>query len=176
MLRVQGDDHAGELGPLRFMDRQDIGQGDLVEITEVVLHLPTLEVHHHFLLNPVDRLDHPEVAVENITIIVVFGLNYPVPKAKRPTESLNFWAAVAGDKLFFDMPPVEHAEHFIVEVMKKAGVDPAVIYAFEKTGLMVTEANEHLISDNDRAEWEEVVLEYRDKHGDLPEDDDNEWF
>jgi hypothetical protein len=82
-----------------------------------------------------------------------------------------------GDNLFFDMPPLEHAEHFMVEAMKQAGVDPAVIYAFEKTGLLVTEANEHLISDVDRAEWEAAVLEYRAKHGEEPEKDDgNEWF
>ena len=82
-----------------------------------------------------------------------------------------------GDKLFFDMPPVEHAEHFIVEGMKKAGLDPAVIYAFEKTGLLLTETNEHLISDVDRAEWEAAVLEYRAKHGDgSEEDEENEWF
>jgi hypothetical protein len=82
-----------------------------------------------------------------------------------------------GDNLFFDMPPVEHAEHFIVEGMKKAGIDPGIIYAFEKTGLLVTEENEHLISDVDRAEWETAVLEYRAKHGDeSEEDDENEWF
>ena len=83
----------------------------------------------------------------------------------------------SGENLFFDMPPVEHAEHFIVEGMKKAGLDPAIIYAFEKTGLLVTEANEHLISDIDRAAWEAAVLEYRAKHGDeSEEDDENEWF
>jgi hypothetical protein len=82
-----------------------------------------------------------------------------------------------GDNLFFDMPPLEHVEHFMVEGMKQAGLDPAIIYAFEKTGLLVTEANEHLISDVDRAEWAAAVLEYRDKHGDESEDDEeNEWF
>ena len=82
-----------------------------------------------------------------------------------------------GDNLFFDMPPVEHAEHFIVEAMKKAGLDPAFIHAFEKTGLMMTEANKHLISDVDQAAWEDAVLEYRAKHGDeAGEDEENEWF
>lgn len=82
-----------------------------------------------------------------------------------------------GDNLFFDMPPLEHVEHIMVEGMKQAGLDPAVIYAFEKTGLLVTEANEHLIADKDRAEWEAAVLEYRAKHGDESgEDADNEWF
>jgi hypothetical protein len=32
------------------------------------------------------------------------------------------------DKLFFDMPPLEHVEHFMVEGMKQAGIDPAIIY------------------------------------------------
>ena len=83
-----------------------------------------------------------------------------------------------GDDLFFDMPPLEHVEHYMVEGMKQAGLDPAIIYAFEKTGLLVTEENEHLISDNDRAEWEAAILEYRAKHGDdaPDEDEDNEWF
>ena len=82
------------------------------------------------------------------------------------------------DNLFFDMPPLEHVEHFMVEGMKQAGSDPAIIYAFEKTGLLVTEANEHLISDKDRAEWEAAVLEYRAKEedGDSEEEEENEWF
>jgi hypothetical protein len=81
------------------------------------------------------------------------------------------------DKLFFDLPPLEHVEHFMVEGMKQAGIDPAVIYAFEKTGLMVTEANEHLISNGDRKSWEDAVREYRAKHEAASEDDDeNEWF
>ena len=64
----------------------------------------------------------------------------------------------------------------MVEAMKQAGLDPAVIHAFEKTGLLVTEANEHLISDKDRAEWEAAVREYRTKQWDESGDEDNEWF
>jgi len=59
--------------------------------------------------------------------------------------------------------------------MKQAGLDPCVVYAFEKTGLLVTEANEHLISDMDRKKWEAAVLEHRAKQGDS-EEDENEWF
>lgn len=83
-----------------------------------------------------------------------------------------------GDNLFFDMPPLEHAEHYMIEGMKQAGLDPAVIYAFEKTGLLVTEANEHLISDMDRAEWEAAIREYeaRQEEGEPLGDDENEYF
>ncbi len=65
------------------------------------------------------------------------------------------------DNLFFNMPHQEVVEHVMVEGMKQAGIDPAIIYAFEKTGLMVTEANEHLISDVDLKEWDEAITEYK---------------
>jgi hypothetical protein len=45
------------------------------------------------------------------------------------------------DPLFPDMPHPEHLEAMMVEDMKAAGLDPALIYAFEKTGLLVTEQN-----------------------------------
>jgi len=67
------------------------------------------------------------------------------------------------DNLFFDLPHQEVVEHVMVEGMKEAGIDPAIIYAFEKTGLMVTEANEHLISDVDLKEWDEAITEYEMK-------------
>src|SRR5215207_8760732 len=36
------------------------------------------------------------------------------------------------DPVFFDMPHPEHVEATMVEGMKEAGIDPALIYAFEK--------------------------------------------
>jgi hypothetical protein len=49
--------------------------------------------------------------------------------------------------------------------MKAAGLDPAFIYAFEQTGLLVTEQNQLLISGKDLAEWDAAIVEYRAKHG-----------
>ena len=82
------------------------------------------------------------------------------------------------DKLFFDAPPLEHVEHYMVEAMKKAGLDPAIIYAFEKTGRLVTEENQHLLPDSDLAEWEAAIEEYEAQQADVesPEEDGNEWF
>ncbi len=68
------------------------------------------------------------------------------------------------DKLFPDMPHPEHLEAMMVEEMKGAGLDPAFIYAFEKTGLLVTQQNQHLISDEDLAEWDAALEEYERKH------------
>src|SRR5205823_13275825 len=70
------------------------------------------------------------------------------------------------DPVFFDMPPVEQVEFRTVQAMKKAGIDPAIIHAYEKTGgLLVTEENRHLISDKDLAAWQAAIEEYRAKHG-----------
>jgi hypothetical protein len=69
------------------------------------------------------------------------------------------------DRIFFDAPPLEHVEHHMVEGMKRAGINPAFIYAFEKTGLIVTEDNQDLISDKDLAEWTAAIEEYEAKHG-----------
>ena len=52
----------------------------------------------------------------------------------------------------------------MVEDMKAAGLDPAFIYAFEQTGLLVTEHNQHLIPEKDLAEWNAAIAEYEAKH------------
>jgi hypothetical protein len=49
--------------------------------------------------------------------------------------------------------------------MQEAGVDPAVVYAFEQTGLMVTEDNERFIPDKDLAEYYAAVEAYREGQG-----------
>ena len=67
------------------------------------------------------------------------------------------------DPVFFDLPHPEHLEHMMVEDMKAAGIDPAIIYAFEKTGRLVTEQNQHLLPENDLAEWDAAIEEYEAK-------------
>src|SRR5262249_24490894 len=68
------------------------------------------------------------------------------------------------DLLFPDLPHPEHLEAMMVEDMKAAGLDPALIYAFEKTGLLVTDMNEHLIPEKDLVEWDAAIEEYDRKH------------
>jgi hypothetical protein len=69
------------------------------------------------------------------------------------------------DPVFCDMPHLEHVEHMTVEAMKQAGIDPAIIYAYEKTGRLVTENNQHLLSEADLSEWSAAIDEYHAKHG-----------
>ena len=56
----------------------------------------------------------------------------------------------------------------LVDNMRKIGIRPELIYAFEKTGLLVTEDNKRLIPDIDLAEWGAAVEEYYELH---PADD-----
>lgn len=53
--------------------------------------------------------------------------------------------------------------------MKVADLDPAFIYAFEKTELLITEQNQRLLSDQDLAEWQAAIHEYRAKRGGMIE-------
>ena len=69
------------------------------------------------------------------------------------------------DLLFPDLPHSEHLEAMMVEDMKAAGLDPAFIYAFEKTGLLVTQQNQHLIPDENLAAWDAAIEEYERKNG-----------
>ena len=70
------------------------------------------------------------------------------------------------DRIFEGSPPLELMEHWTVEAMKKAGIEPALIYAFEKTdGLLVSDQNADKMPDTDIAEWEAAICEYEKKTG-----------
>jgi hypothetical protein len=61
------------------------------------------------------------------------------------------------DRLFWDEP--EHLEHRLSQAMREAGLPPCFIYAFEKTGRLVSEENVDLISQEDLDEWQAAVAE-----------------
>lgn len=76
-----------------------------------------------------------------------------------------------GDPLMFDPDaeeprPMDAAriENEMTAAARDAGVDPAMIYAMQTTGLMVTEFNMDKLSDEDIAEWEEAIDRYRRLH------------
>jgi hypothetical protein len=76
------------------------------------------------------------------------------------------------DPVFFDMPPLEQIEHQTVQAMKAAGLDPAFIYAYKKTGRIVTEQNQRFLSEADLDEWQAAIEEYEAKHRKRPSPDD----
>jgi hypothetical protein len=63
-----------------------------------------------------------------------------------------------------ELPHPEHLEAMIVEGMKAAGLDPALVYAFEKTGLLVTQPNQQRIPDADLARWQAAIEEFEARH------------
>jgi len=69
------------------------------------------------------------------------------------------------DDLLFGDEPFERVEHELAMAMRQAGTDPALIYAFEETGMIVSEDNQDLLSDEDLAEWHAAVRRYREQHG-----------
>lgn len=74
------------------------------------------------------------------------------------------------DPIFFDPDSDEprlmsqqrqdECERGIVEAMATAGIDPALIYAFKKTGRIVTATNKRLLSEDEMEEWEDAIDEY----------------
>jgi hypothetical protein len=72
------------------------------------------------------------------------------------------------DPIFFDPNsdvPVQFDEakfnHGVVEAMKKAGIRGELIYAFEKTGLILNAEGYENVLPEDRAEWDAAIDEYR---------------
>jgi hypothetical protein len=70
------------------------------------------------------------------------------------------------EHIFEGAPPFEHIEHWTIEAMKKGGVEPALIYAYEKTnGLLINAQNENKVPDADIAQWEAAITEYEASTG-----------
>jgi len=79
------------------------------------------------------------------------------------------------DPLFFD--PDADTPQFIteqtrgrlieqmVEAMRNAGIDEGYIYAYRKTGLLITEENVHLMTPKELEAFEEAIREYERSKG-----------
>ncbi len=74
------------------------------------------------------------------------------------------------DPIFFDPDanePVplnpQQYEQAMIETMSQAGIDPAFIYAFKRTGRIVTESNRHRLTEKELRQWNDAIDEYRHK-------------
>ncbi len=59
------------------------------------------------------------------------------------------------------MSSVRRFEQEILAAMVEVGIDPAMIYAFKKTGRIVTTHNQQFLTKEELAEWRDAVDEYR---------------
>jgi hypothetical protein len=48
----------------------------------------------------------------------------------------------------------------MLEVFRQAGTPGDIVHAFLKTGRLVTEDNQHLLSEEELAEWDAAIAEY----------------
>jgi len=65
------------------------------------------------------------------------------------------------DQIFFRVPAIEELVKKLLASMKKAQVDPAFIYAFGKTGLIVVSENMDSLTGAEIQLWQEAIDEYR---------------
>ena len=72
-----------------------------------------------------------------------------------------------GDPIFFDPDaddPVplsdEKYERMMIEAMAEVGISQAMIFAFKRTGRIVTKRNKHLLTAEELREWYDAVDEY----------------
>ena len=89
MLGVQDNQNRGVLGPLRFMNGHGPCRGKFVQFRGLVFDHPPLELHRNLSILGVDGNNDSQISVENILLIVVFGLNDLVSHPPDPTLSLQ---------------------------------------------------------------------------------------
>lgn len=65
------------------------------------------------------------------------------------------------DPIFFDLDE-DKVRKDTADAMRAAGISPALIYAYEETGLIVTQENRRLIPDVELREFDAKVREYHD--------------
>lgn len=60
--------------------------------------------------------------------------------------------------------PPEKVEREMLNIMKRAGIDPAKRYAFQRTGRIVTEQNMGNLTEEELTEWADAIREYYRMH------------
>jgi integrase len=75
---------------------------------------------------------------------------------KRRIEDNN----LGPEDLLFPDIDVEEYMRGVSEAMKRANIHPSLIYAFRKTGFILTEENKDLMPDNQVEEWNEAIEEW----------------
>jgi hypothetical protein len=66
-------------------------------------------------------------------------------------------------KLHFDLQFQTLVDERILTLLEEWKMDPAIIYAFRKTGILLEEANEHRASEQEQALWKAALEEFRQR-------------
>lgn len=66
------------------------------------------------------------------------------------------------DLIFSSFPSEKYLTKELSEIMHENNIRPELIYAFEKTGLLVNELNIDLLAEQDLQEWEDAIDEYHE--------------
>jgi hypothetical protein len=53
----------------------------------------------------------------------------------------------------------------MIEAMAEVGISQAMIFAFKRTGRIVTERNKHLLTPEELREWNDAIYEYHRRVG-----------
>ncbi len=94
---------------------------------------------------------HRQIRVDDNTAAMLFDELGIDPKSADP------------ERLLFEGVNLEHVEHEISAALDKAGIDPAIVYAFQETGLLISEGNEDQFSQIDLDLWQSKIDEFRFK-------------
>jgi hypothetical protein len=79
-----------------------------------------------------------------------------------PDDPLFFDPSVVVPQLLSD-ESTDEIWKSLLQAAGNSGIDPAIAYAMNKTGRIVTEANLEFLTDSELQEWNDAVNEYRQK-------------
>ena len=113
------------------MDRRRVGGHQGVEFAERIGHLPAVERGDQRPFLVIDPHHRPEIAVEDLPVIVVLGLHHPVARREAPAKPLDLGGRVRVEHLLkldvevagSEHAPVHRAEH--LHVLHRIEPEPA---------------------------------------------------
>jgi len=134
LLDGEGDDDGWELGALGLVHGHGVGGDDLVEFAEVVDHRASIEVDGEFLFEFIKGGDPADVAVEDVLVVVVAGLQDLVAAAEPDPEFLDPRDAFGWGIEGFLEDVVEFADAEGAAVLRSEDLDVADGIEFEPGG------------------------------------------
>ena len=89
MLGCHRNHHRRKLRTLRLVNRDRVGQRQLIQLAKIVVHLAPVKIDKRLPFLGVDLRDVSDVAVERVLVVVVAGLDHPVANLKAGAKLLH---------------------------------------------------------------------------------------